>query len=71
MLRSFPTESIIKLVNDDLKSNNYSKCNWRCEVDGDYLCHFLFDPKCQRYGEFVELDLPKRREFYKCKLEII
>jgi hypothetical protein len=63
-------DSMKKYIKDQLEENGYKRCTFEFPFDGQDLCHFLVDPACGHYGEYVEISrIPQRKDFYKCRLK--
>jgi hypothetical protein len=54
-----------KYIKEQITENG---CNFTCKIENEQYCHFLVSPECGFYGEMHTLDLPKRQEFYRCRL---
>ena len=63
-------DNMKKYIKDQLEENGYKRCMFGFHFDGQDLCHFLVDPACGRYGEYIEIaQIPQRKDFYKCRLK--
>jgi hypothetical protein len=63
-------DNMKKYIKDQLKENGYKRCMFGFPLDDLDLCHFLADPACGHYGEYIEIPrIPQRKDFYKCRLK--
>lgn len=56
-------------IKGELEANHYKRCQFGFPFDGRDLCHFLADPGCECWGEYIEIArIPQRKDFYACEL---